>query len=153
MSGFIQFILLAGTLGVSVLLILIVLMQDSKGGLGGAFGGAGGSGQLLGARGQSDLSRWTVWLSVAFFVLVLVLGIATTERGQESSYTGEDTAKQEKVEEGASSTEAPAVTNNATAGSATAGNDAADKDAAAKPAENKPADKPAEQPKAEGDSK
>lgn len=55
---------------VCVLLVMFVLLQDSKaGGLSG-FGAVGGD-ALLGARGQKDLARITVYLAVAFFVLCM----------------------------------------------------------------------------------
>ncbi len=53
---------------ISILLIVIVLMQDSKaGGLSG-FGAQGGE-TILGARGQKDLARITTYLAIGFFVL------------------------------------------------------------------------------------
>jgi len=55
----------------SLILIVVILLQDSKeGGLGGAFGGAGGGGELLGARGQKEIVRFTAIGAIVLFSLV-----------------------------------------------------------------------------------
>lgn len=59
----------------SLLLVAIVLMQDSKGGgLAGAFGGAAGS-ELLGTSGQKQIAKVTAWISAVFFVLCIGIGL------------------------------------------------------------------------------
>lgn len=60
---------------VSLLLIGIILIQDSKGGgLSGAFGGAGGN-ELLGASGQKQMAKVTTVFSIGFFVLCIAIGL------------------------------------------------------------------------------
>lgn len=61
---------------ISVALVLVILMQASKGkGLAGAFGGAGGvASQVLGSRGTATfLSKATVYLAVGFMVNCIIL--------------------------------------------------------------------------------
>ena len=54
--------------------------QDNKaGGLAGAFGG-GAPDSPFGARAGERLSRWTLYLGIAFFVLILAMGIANKGR-------------------------------------------------------------------------
>lgn len=60
---------------VSLLLIGIVLMQDSKGGgLAGAFGGSGGT-ELLGTSGQKQIAKVTTVISGVFVVLCIAIGL------------------------------------------------------------------------------
>ena len=66
--------LVAVVILVAIVLIVLILMQPSKGGgLGSAFGGMGES--VFGAQVMSHLSKMTVVLITAFFVLTLVLAI------------------------------------------------------------------------------
>jgi len=61
---------------ISVAMVMIILMQASKGkGLAGAFGGAGGmASQMLGARGTATfLSKATVYLAVIFMLNCILL--------------------------------------------------------------------------------
>lgn len=68
-------ILYTAVILVALMLIALVLVQQSKsGGLGGTFGGIGES--LMGGQAGSHLTKLTVYLSVLFFVLVLVLAVA-----------------------------------------------------------------------------
>lgn len=75
--GVIVTILLILFIPVCILLILMVLLQAGKGGgLSGAFGGMGSSQPFLGARGTADfLSKFTVYLAIAFMALSLVLSV------------------------------------------------------------------------------
>ncbi len=60
------------------LLMVVILVQDSKGqGLGGAFGGGGGlSGAMFGGRGAADfLSKSTTYLGTAFLVLCIIMSL------------------------------------------------------------------------------
>jgi preprotein translocase subunit SecG len=67
---------------ISVLLVLVVLMQSSKGGgLAGTFGG-GSVGVVFGVRRTTDfLMRATQILATAFLVLALVINIFFLPRG------------------------------------------------------------------------
>ncbi len=70
--------------GVCLLLVLIVLMQRPRSeGLGAAFGG-GVTDNIFGAQTTNVLSKFTVWLGVAFFALTLMLAVAYSrlESGQ-----------------------------------------------------------------------
>ncbi|MEI6338203.1 MAG: preprotein translocase subunit SecG [Verrucomicrobiota bacterium] len=74
---------------VCFLLVLIVLMQLPRSeGLGAAFGG-GVTENIFGAQTTHVLSRFTVWLGVAFFALTLLLAVA---------YTKQNSAKTSKVQ-------------------------------------------------------
>ena len=100
---------------VSLLLIGVVLIQDSKaGGLSSAFGGGGGD-ALLGASGQKEITKFTVILAVLFFALSLFGGILAKSG---SSVIQEDELETEITGEGGA---APADTTGAagTSGSAT----------------------------------
>ena len=69
---------------IALLIIGIVLIQDSKeGGLGGAFGSGMGS-EMLGARGQKDIARATSILGAIFAVLVVALGAADSSCAKEA---------------------------------------------------------------------
>ncbi|MCJ8277297.1 MAG: preprotein translocase subunit SecG [Bdellovibrionales bacterium] len=60
-----------------IFLVLLVLIQDPKGGAaGGMFGGAGGSNSLLGASGATSLlSKITQWVAVVFAVSCIAMTI------------------------------------------------------------------------------
>lgn len=64
---------------VAIVLIVLVLIQDSKsnGALG--MGGSSGSNSLLGATGAQSLAgKMTVWISVIFAITCLALSIMTS---------------------------------------------------------------------------
>ncbi len=63
--------------GSAVLLIIVVLLQASKGsGLAGTFGGSGNMGAMFGTRRTADfLSKATWWLSGIVAVLALVINL------------------------------------------------------------------------------
>jgi preprotein translocase subunit SecG len=66
---------------VCLVLILVVLLQSSKGsGLAGAFGGAGGQTMFGGQETATFLSRLTTYLAIAFMVLSLVLAFMSAQR-------------------------------------------------------------------------
>jgi len=71
---------------IAVLLIALILVQPSKsGGFGSAFGGLGES--VFGAHAMSHLSKLTVILITAFFILTLLLAVLSghiTDSGSES---------------------------------------------------------------------
>ncbi len=69
---------------ISILLIITVLMQSSKGdGLSGAFGGGGGlPQQMLGSRGMTTaLHKATIYLATGFFLTSALLFIVGGRRG------------------------------------------------------------------------
>jgi preprotein translocase subunit SecG len=66
---------------VCLVLILVVLLQSSKGsGLAGAFGGAGGQTMFGGQETATFLSRLTTYLAVIFMVLSLLLAFLSARR-------------------------------------------------------------------------
>jgi len=66
---------------VCLVLILVVLLQSSKGsGLAGAFGGAGGQTMFGGQETATFLSRLTTYLAVLFMVLSLLLAFMSARR-------------------------------------------------------------------------
>jgi preprotein translocase subunit SecG len=69
-------LLMAVEILVSILLMIAILMQSSKGGgLAGSFG-TGGMGTVFGVRRTADfLSRATTYLAVAFLGLALIINI------------------------------------------------------------------------------
>ena len=72
---------------ICITMVLVVLLQSSKGGgLAGAFGGAGGAPQqLLGSRGMTSLlHKMTIYLAVAFFVSSFLLFMIDTSGGPSS---------------------------------------------------------------------
>jgi protein translocase SecG subunit len=77
-----------------LLLIVVILIQDSKdGGLGGALGGGGLGGEaLFGARGQKDIVRFTAFLGGLFALILLILGVTGGSTGAGRTYPGDPTA-------------------------------------------------------------
>lgn len=69
---------------IAILLMLVVLMQSSKGGgLAGSFGGAN-LGTVFGVRRTSDfLTNMTQWLAGIFMILALVINMWLLPKGQE----------------------------------------------------------------------
>ena len=68
---------------VSILLIIVILMQSSKGnGLAGSFGGSN-IGAVFGVRRTSDfLTKATQWLAGIFLVLALLINLWLLPRGE-----------------------------------------------------------------------
>ena len=65
---------------ICLLLILVILVQDPRGGgLAGIFGGPGGA-SAFGTKAGDIFTKITVALGVAFFVVVIVLGKVATPR-------------------------------------------------------------------------
>jgi preprotein translocase subunit SecG len=61
---------------ITIGLIFLVLVQDSKGGGMGAFGGGGNSSSVLGATGATSLaSKLTQWFAVAFAISCITLAM------------------------------------------------------------------------------
>ena len=73
----------------AVLLVILVLLQDSKGGALGVFG-AGSSGSLFGSSGGGDfLGKSTKWLAIFFSVTCISLTYITSKKESSAidSYT------------------------------------------------------------------
>ena len=72
---------------VSILLVVTILMQASKGGgLSGAFGGMGGSSAIFGGRGAGTfLSKLTSSLAIAFMVISILISLISAPRGKPHS--------------------------------------------------------------------
>ena len=69
-------------------LIAIILLQESKsGGLSSAFGGSGES--ILGARAGRELSRWTMWGTLVFTVVLIAVGILCNIRQRHDALLAE----------------------------------------------------------------
>lgn len=66
---------------VSLVLITLILIQDSKSGsLGGAFGG-GGSNSVLGATGATTLAqKMTRWTAAVFAITCIILAVESSRR-------------------------------------------------------------------------
>ena len=80
---------------VCLLLILVVLLQSSKGsGLAGAFGGGGGQTMFGGQETATFLSRMTTYLAVLFMVLSLLLAFLSSRRTNAPHSIVRDAAKQ-----------------------------------------------------------
>ncbi|MCP4566669.1 MAG: preprotein translocase subunit SecG [FCB group bacterium] len=85
---------------ICIALVVVVLMQSSKGeGLAGAFGGGGGvSGAVFGGRGAASfLSRATTILAIAFMVSCLGLSLMSSSANQ-SAVTGSSSAVSEAAQ-------------------------------------------------------
>lgn len=64
---------------VAVLLVLVVLAQNSKGGLSSQFGGAGSSSQMIGVKRTTDLLEKVTWvLAIALLALSLTSNLILT---------------------------------------------------------------------------
>lgn len=69
---------------ITLSLIGLVLIQDSKGGGMGAFGGGGNSNSVLGATGATSLAaKLTQWFAIAFAISCIALAM-TTGRSKKS---------------------------------------------------------------------
>jgi protein translocase SecG subunit len=89
----------------AILLVGVVLIQDSKdSGLGGAFGGAGGGSALLGARMQKDLAKATVLFAVVLAVCTVILGIMDNTSSRRSLAETDTAVTATEVEGGGEAT-------------------------------------------------
>lgn len=79
--GVITVVLYTLVIIVALLLIGLVLIQQSKGGgFGGSFGGVGES--VFGAHAGSHLTKLTVILTTSFFILTLLLAVIVGHRSR-----------------------------------------------------------------------
>jgi len=85
---------------VCLLLILVVLLQSSKGsGLAGAFGGGGGQTMFGGQETATFLSRLTTYLAVLFMVLSLLLAFLSSRRSTAGAHSiVRDAARQSQTQ-------------------------------------------------------
>lgn len=69
-------------IAVALILISLVLVQDSKSGsLGGAFGGGGGSQSVFGATGATTLAqKMTRWTAVLFAITCILLTVFSNRK-------------------------------------------------------------------------
>ena len=90
---------------IAIVLVVLILVQPSKdGGLGSAFGGLGEN--VFGAHAMDHLSKVTVWLISAFFVLALALTVLNRYEQKDDSVMAKTVvAAAEKNVEDAGSTE------------------------------------------------
>jgi preprotein translocase subunit SecG len=67
---------------VSILMVVSVLLQSSRGGgLAGMFGGGGGMGGVFGGRGAASfLSKVTMWLAIGFATTSLTIAFLSSGR-------------------------------------------------------------------------
>jgi preprotein translocase subunit SecG len=102
---------------VCALLILVILVQDPRGGgLAGVFGGPGGA-SAFGTKAGDIFTKITIALGVAFFIIVILLGKAmvpksVVERVTSPAATSEELptapAEEAPLEETSTPAEAPA---------------------------------------------
>ncbi|MCB0261192.1 MAG: preprotein translocase subunit SecG [Calditrichaeota bacterium] len=85
---------------VCVLMVIVILLQASKGGgLVGSIGGVGGSGGILGARGAANLlQKMTIGLGIAYGVLCFLISlVGKTAVGIPESRTQEQIRQEQQV--------------------------------------------------------
>ncbi len=61
-----------------VIILLVTLQNDKGGGLGGAFGGMGGGGAFTGGAAVTILTKATQWVGIVSFVVLLGLNAIST---------------------------------------------------------------------------
>ena len=94
---------------VSVLLALIVLVQNSKGG--GLVSNFGGANQMMGVRQTTDFLEKATWtLAAVLVVLCLISSITLPKGSKEGTPKSEVSSQIENVLPSAPTTEAPAAT-------------------------------------------
>lgn len=81
-------ILIIANVFAALSIIVLALMQQSKGDMGSAFGG-GGSQSMFGSRGSANfLSRLTATMCAAFFISSLALAYVYAKRAEPNSVVG-----------------------------------------------------------------
>ena len=84
-------VIYASVVLIAILLIVLVLVQPSKGGgFGSAFGGVGES--VFGAQAMGQLSKLTIVLLALFFVLTLALAVLTGHKAASKSLISKETS-------------------------------------------------------------
>lgn len=87
--GVLSVILYTVAILIAILLICLVLVQPSKGGLGSTFGGVGEA--VFGAQTMSHLSKLTVILITVFFVVTLALAAISGHKDSSRSTAASST--------------------------------------------------------------
>ena len=90
-------LLLVVTVFSSLAIIVLALMQTSRGDMGSAFGG-GGSQSMFGARGSANfLSRTTSVMVTVFFISSIALAYSYAQRAQDNSLVESDSVLEQSV--------------------------------------------------------
>jgi preprotein translocase subunit SecG len=76
---------------VSLILCLVILMQEGKGGLGASFGAGEGSDSLFGTATPEILKKFTAWMALTFVGLCLLLSFWTASMSRQQMTTGVQT--------------------------------------------------------------
>ena len=91
-------------------IIVLALMQTSKGDMGSAFGG-GGSQSMFGSRGSANfLSRMTSLMCATFFISSLALAYVYAQRAETSSVVGGTSVIEQSSEVPVIDNEVPSIT-------------------------------------------
>ena len=86
-------------IGICVLLIIVILLQSSKGsGLAGAFGGSGGAGAVFGGRGAATfLSKFTAVLAILFMLSNIGHSIISSRSSASKSLIQQEAEKGRRI--------------------------------------------------------
>ncbi len=103
-----------------VLLVMVILMQASKGGgLASSFGGMSSSGGILGARGATSfLQKATIGLAITFGVICLIISVLSTSGGIVPDSKIQERIRTEQQTTAPLTPPPPGVNGNATEGTA-----------------------------------
>ena len=90
---------------IALILILLVLVQDSKGAMGSTFGGGGGANSLFGATGAENILTKSTKVIVIFFAItcILLTRLSSQNRGSvldTEGYTPTEVVPTEPLPEG-----------------------------------------------------
>ena len=92
-------ILIIANVFAALAIIVLALMQQSKGDMGSAFGG-GGSQSMFGSRGSANfLSRMTSTMCIVFFVSSLTLAYIYAKRAENSSVIDNSSVLEQVIQE------------------------------------------------------
>lgn len=84
---------------ISILLVVSILLQSSKGGgLAGMFGGGGGMGGVFGGRGAASfLSKVTMYLAIGFATTSLSIGFLSSGHGRQAKSAVQDVMERQSA--------------------------------------------------------
>jgi len=82
---------------VSILMVVSILLQSSRGGgLAGMFGGGGGMGGVFGGRGAASfLSKMTMWLAIGFAATSLSIAFLSSGRSSQAKSVVQEVLERE----------------------------------------------------------